>query len=82
MVGHLQLVVRCVVHGASIAVLGGRGEKLCAEDLCLLGHYSVDGHRAAVVLLHFGAVQLNAGEALVHGLPGCGGVGVLVLELP
>lgn len=82
MVRHLQLVVRCVVHGAGIAVLGGRGEKLGAKDLRFLGHYSVNRHRAAVVLLHVGAIQLDVWEALVEGLPGCGGVGVLVLELP
>lgn len=63
-------------------MLGGRGEKLRAEDLRLLGHYGVDGHGAAVVLLHIRAVQLDVWEALVEGLPGCGGVGVLVLELP
>lgn len=42
----------------------------------------MDGHGAAVVLSHVGAVELHVGEALVQGLPGCGGVGVLVLELP
>lgn len=75
-------MVRCVVHGARVAVLGGRGEKLVAKDLRLLGHYGVDWHRVAVVLLHVGAVQLNVWEALVEGLASCGGVGVLVLELP
>ena len=82
MVGDLQLVVRCVVHRARIAMLGGRSEKLGAEDLRLLRHYSVDGHGAAVVLLQVGAVQLDVREALAEGLASCGGVGVLVLELP
>lgn len=65
-------------------MLGGRREELCAEDLRLLGHYGVDRHRAAraVILLHVGAVQLDVWEALVEGLTGCGGVGVLMLELP
>lgn len=49
-------------------MLGGRGEKLVAEDLRLLGHYGEDGHRAAVVLLHVGAVELHVWEALVEGL--------------
>lgn len=81
-VGHLQLVVGRVVHGSRIAVLGRRSEKLCAEDLGFLGHHGVDGHGAAVVLRHVGAVELHVGEALVQGLPGCGGVGVLMLQLP
>lgn len=81
-VGHLQLVVGRVVHGARIAVLGRRSKELCAEDLGFLGHHGVDGHGAAVVLCHVGAVELYVGEALAQGLPGCGGVGVLVLELP
>lgn len=71
-----------VVHGARVAVLGGWGEKLGAEDLCLLGHHGVDGHGAAVILWHVRAVQLDIREALVERLAGCGGVGVLVLELP
>lgn len=76
MVGHLQLVVGRVVHGVRVAVLGGRGEELGAQDLRLLGHDGVDGHGApgAVVLLHVGAVHLDAGEALVEGLRGRGGV--------
>lgn len=83
-VGHLQLVVRGVVHGARIAVLGWRGEKLGAEDLRLLRHHRVDRHGAAraVILLHVGAAQLHVWKTLVEGLPGRGGVGVLVLELP
>lgn len=82
MVGHLQLVVGRVVHGARIAVLGGRREELRAEDLGLLGHHGVDGHGAAVALRHVGAAELHAGEALVQRRPGGGRVGVLVLQLP
>lgn len=84
MVGHLQLVVGRVVRGPRIAMLGGRREKLVAEDLRFLGHDRVDGHGAArpVALLHVGAVQLDVWEALVVGLPGGGRAGVLVLELP
>lgn len=82
MIRHLQLVVGRVVHGARVAVLGRRGKKLCAKDLGFLGHHGVDGHGAPVVLRHFGAVEVHGGEALVQGLAGCGGVGVLVLELP
>lgn len=81
-VGHLQLVVGCVVHGARIAVLGRRSEELRAQDLGFLGHHGVDGHGAAVVLRHVGAVELHAGEALAQGWPSCRRVGVLVLELP
>lgn len=64
-------------------MLGRRGKKLRPENLRLLGHDGVDGHGAdrAVTLLHVRSVELNAWEGLVEGLRGCGGVGVLVLEL-
>lgn len=84
MVGHLELVVRCIIHGCRIAVLGGRGKKLGAKYLCFLWHYSMDRHHMAraVVLLHFGAIELDIRTALVERLPDGGiGVGVLMLEL-
>lgn len=84
MVRHLELVVRRIVYGSRIAVLGGRGEKLSAKYLRFLWHHSMDSHHMAraVVLLHFGAIELNIWTALVERLPGSGvGVGVLMLEL-
>lgn len=84
MVRHLELVVGRVVHGSRIAVLGGRGEKLGAKYLRFLWHHGMDSHHMAraVALLHFGAIQLNIGTALVERRPGCGvGVGVLMLQL-
>lgn len=84
MVRHLELVVRRIVHGSRIAVLGGRGEKLGAKYLCFLWHHSMDSHHMAraVVLLHFGAIDFNIRTALVERLPGCGvGVGGLMLKL-
>lgn len=84
MVRHLELVVRCVVHGSRIAVLGGRCEELGAKYLRFLWHHSMDRYHMAwaAVLLHFGAIELNIWTALVERLPGCGvGAGVLMLEL-
>lgn len=83
MVRHLQLVIGCVVYWAGIAVLGGWGEELCAENLGLLGEDGVDGDRAThpVALLQVRAAQLAAQETLAQDLASRGGVGVLVLEL-
>lgn len=82
MVRYLELVVRRFVNGSRIAVLGGRGEKLGAKYLCFLRHHSMDSHHmaGAVVLLQFGAIELNIRKALVERLRWVG-VGVLMLEL-
>lgn len=75
MVGNLDLMIGGVVHGACIAVLGGRGEELRAghgrgHDLGLLGQDGVDGHAGVGCAL----LELWGTEVLTDEVLGVGGV--------